>query len=162
MNFSISAGSGILFLITIITMLAPQITAGIKCYQCNSRSNASCVDADNLDAFLVDCETQPKPYGVTKNATMCRKISDNLHYEKHVVRSCAYEGEVDANPKKCRRRQVAERFKQVWCTCNDKDGCNSASFLRLSVALSVFLPTVLFVLLIWRINAGCYFIIPCK
>ncbi|XP_037038118.1 uncharacterized protein LOC119075697 isoform X1 [Bradysia coprophila] len=102
----------------------------IKCWECRSDSDPKCADPfDNSTLSITDCkqnaELEHLP-GV--KATMCRKIRQKVNGEWRYFRSCAYMGEpgIVGDERFCLMRTGTFNIFMEYCTCNSKDGCNSA------------------------------------
>lgn len=59
---------------------------------------------------------------------MCRKIRQKVHGEWRYFRSCAWMGEpgIEGDERFCLMRTGTYNIFMEYCTCNSKDGCNSA------------------------------------
>ncbi|XP_012230027.1 UPAR/Ly6 domain-containing protein crok [Linepithema humile] len=107
----------------------------IKCWVCRSDSDPKCADPfDNSTVPITDCNQEPrlnfsKKYQDVK-ATMCRKIRQKVHGEWRYFRSCAYMGEpgIGGDERFCLMRTGTYNIFMEYCTCNSKDGCNSAPY----------------------------------
>ena len=109
----------------VICLLLPFLADGLKCYQCNSKTDADCMDPvvegeppavkASLAKYLLDC---PQIDGV--DATLCRKVDQYVRGEASVIRACAtreYKNEC--------YKTVLEEYNTLSCTCKD-EGCNGA------------------------------------
>jgi len=105
--------------------------SGIKCHQCNSYTEAECVDPffhpdtpdkPKTDKFLMECPNNGKEH-------FCRKIYQNVRDDVRVIRSCGWER--DEKGRDC-YTTVLEEYNTVVCQC-DADGCNSANTYKLSL-----------------------------
>lgn len=120
----------------------PDNTNPIKCYQCNSFYDKGCADwFDNKTYPLIPC---------SNNATKCRKIVQETFYDGHwdvrYIRQCAILGEVGpAEGRWCKERTGTWRVKTKYCHCDNKDGCNTASNIKLNSYITI--PGVLLGLL---------------
>ncbi|KAG8230433.1 hypothetical protein J437_LFUL015455 [Ladona fulva] len=114
----------------------------IKCWVCRSDSDPKCADPfDNSTVPITDCEQEPyldhlpgiKP-------KMCRKIRQKVNGQWRYFRSCAYLGEpgIAGDERFCLMRTGTYNIFMEYCTCNSKDGCNSA--VSLSGSFALFFP----------------------
>lgn len=120
-----------LFLITILFVTNNIPTSkSIQCYNCNSRHNQSCSSesAEVLKQFLVDCKT------VNNASKYCRKTLEYVFDEWNTVRTCSWEGLPDRERTKSGRclDSRSPGVVQIWCTCDDRDGCNGVSTIHSS------------------------------
>ena len=69
--------------------------------------------------------------------TVCVTVNGEWRY----FRSCAYLGEpgIQGDERFCLMRTGTYNIFMEYCTCNSKDGCNSASNLKSSVIASVII-----------------------
>uniref|UniRef100_A0A182YN72 Protein sleepless n=1 Tax=Anopheles stephensi TaxID=30069 RepID=A0A182YN72_ANOST len=89
---------------------------------------------------ITDCkQVEQKEHLPQAQATMCRKIRQKVHGEWRYFRSCAFMGEpgIEGDERFCLMRSGTYNIFMEYCTCNSKDGCNTASSRS---------PTVLLVL----------------
>lgn len=150
---------GFLGAFALILVIIPMGSA-IKCYQCQSKNDEVCGSEDlpanpapNHPAykFFVDCSGQGPdskntvdPQFRGNEYTFCRKQVQEVEEKKNIIRACGLvKGDKDcyttANPP----------TKTLVCQCFE-DGCNGASSLTFSVALSSML---LIMLIFCPINA---------
>ncbi|CAH0720359.1 unnamed protein product, partial [Brenthis ino] len=142
--------------LTIATLLALfEIGSCLKCYQCNSQSDPTCKDPFSAKDKLVDCVSQdsinynrvylrdilPRELadGVAGAPRYCHKL---VMQNGATVRTC-----LDANPsnlsESCRlldntKMMTTDPSKQIKsCTVCDKEGCNGAGSLTVSVPLAI-------------------------
>ncbi|XP_058825392.1 uncharacterized protein LOC131685576 [Topomyia yanbarensis] len=110
---------------------AVQMGIAIKCWECRSDSDPKCADPfDNSTLSITDCiQVDPKEHLPGVRATMCRKIRQKVHGEWRYFRSCAFMGEpgIEGDERFCLMRSGTYNIFMEYCTCNSKDGCNSAS-----------------------------------
>ncbi|XP_071547637.1 UPAR/Ly6 domain-containing protein crok-like [Panulirus ornatus] len=112
---------------------------GIKCWFCNSMLDPFCSDPfDNSTATPKDCSLEgdmPHLRGVP--ATMCRKTRMKVNGHWRYKRDCARLGEagVGGDARYCIYRTGTFNIHVEYCTCNDKDGCNPASYAQPSFHL---------------------------
>jgi len=129
--------------------------ADLECHVCNGMVDAECNDPFgryaengnlvNPEKFIKKCNDPniKKELGFTEEATMCRKIYQDVRGDVRVIRSCAWE----KNPKKddpennC-YKTVMEEYNTYVCTCNDEKLCNGASLTQASALLFALLPVV--------------------
>ncbi|EEB17544.1 conserved hypothetical protein [Pediculus humanus corporis] len=121
-----------------IVLTIPEVFS-IKCWVCRSDVDPKCKDPfDNSSFPITDCRQEPDlPHLPGVRPTMCRKIRQKVNGEWRYYRSCAYLGEPGTY-----------NIFMEFCTCNSKDGCNTASVKPVNftlIYLSVF--TCLFVVL---------------
>lgn len=102
----------------------------IKCWVCRSDSDPKCADPfDNSTVPITDCKQEPDLEHLKGvRPTMCRKIRQKVHGEWRYFRSCAYMGEpgIAGDERFCLMRTGTYNIFLEYCTCNSKDGCNSA------------------------------------
>ncbi|CAD7079966.1 unnamed protein product [Hermetia illucens] len=102
----------------------------IKCWHCRSDADPKCADPfDNSTLAIMDCKQAPVPVHLPgAQATMCRKIRQKVHGEWRYFRSCAFLGEpgIEGDERFCLMRTGTYNIFMEYCTCNSKDGCNSA------------------------------------
>lgn len=132
--------------LALIVILALAVTQGeaLKCYQCNSHTQALCNDpfyypandsntgepvARSGDEFLKECPSDGKDY------TLCRKIYQKVRGEESIIRTCGYE-----EYKYDCYKTVLEEYNTYVCACKG-DGCNGSSFLTASF-LSIILAAL--------------------
>ncbi|KAG8188069.1 hypothetical protein JTE90_014308 [Oedothorax gibbosus] len=122
------------------------IVEGMKCWVCRSDSDPRCVDPfDNHTIPIFDCDTVSLEQFPGLKATMCRKIRQKVYGNWRYIRSCAFlgsPGEGTGNENHCTMRTGTYNVFMETCTCNSKDGCNSATSINLS-QLAVFLCALL-------------------
>jgi len=106
--------------------------SSIQCHQCNSYTDAECVDPffhpdtpdkPKTDKFLKECPNNGKEH-------FCRKIYQNVRDDVRVIRSCGWER--DEKGRDC-YTTVLEEYNTVVCQCDNADGCNSANTYKLSL-----------------------------
>jgi len=106
----------------------------IKCWECRSDSDPKCADPfDNSTLSITDCrQVEPKEHLPGVRATMCRKIRQKVHGEWRYFRSCAWMGEpgIEGDERFCLMRTGTYNIFMEYCTCNSKDGCNSAGIIN--------------------------------
>ncbi|XP_021701378.1 uncharacterized protein LOC5564977 [Aedes aegypti] len=116
---------GIVFIV-----VAVQMAYSIKCWECRSDSDPKCADPfDNSTLSITDCrQVESKEHLPGVRATMCRKIRQKVHGEWRYFRSCAFMGEpgIGGDERFCVMRSGTYNIFMEYCTCNSKDGCNSA------------------------------------
>ncbi|KAK3891197.1 hypothetical protein Pcinc_004912 [Petrolisthes cinctipes] len=133
-------------LLTVITA-----THGIKCWFCNSMLDPFCRDPfDNSTANPKDCSiAEELSHLPNVPATMCRKIRMKVNGHWRFKRDCARLGEagVGGDTRYCIYRSGTFNIHMEYCTCNDKDGCNSVSHTKPSIQLVTSASTILMVLI---------------
>nr|CAD7590708.1 unnamed protein product [Timema genevievae] len=106
------------------------ISSSIKCWVCRSDSDPKCSDPfDNSTVPITDCKQEPDLYHYPNvRPTMCRKIRQKVNGQWRYFRSCAYLGEpgIEGDERFCLMRTGTYNIFMEYCTCNSKDGCNSA------------------------------------
>lgn len=104
----------------------------IKCWVCRSDSDPKCADPfDNSTVPITDCKQEPDLEHLPGvRPTMCRKIRQKVNGEWRYFRSCAYMGEpgISGDERFCLMRTGTYNIFMEYCTCNSKDGCNSAGY----------------------------------
>lgn len=120
----------------------------IKCWDCRSDSDPKCADPfDNSTLSITDCrQADSKEHLPGVKATMCRKIRQKVHGEWRYFRSCAWMGEpgIEGDERFCLMRTGTYNIFMEYCTCNSKDGCNSAGLIS---------PKILFIGLMTMLTA---------
>ncbi|XP_049948821.1 protein quiver-like [Schistocerca serialis cubense] len=106
-------------------------STGIKCWECRSDTDPKCADPfDNSTVPITDCKQEPDlPHLKGIRPKMCRKIRQKVNGEWRYFRSCAYVGEVGiaGDERFCLMRTGTYNIFMEYCTCDSKDGCNSAT-----------------------------------
>lgn len=135
--------------IKLITHL-PFLGLAIKCWECRSDSDPKCADPfDNSTLSITDCrQVDPKEHIPGVQATMCRKIRQKVHGEWRYFRSCAWMGEpgIEGDERFCLMRTGTYNIFMEYCTCNSKDGCNTAGLNSpklLMVAFTIAFPLII-------------------
>ncbi|CAG2056963.1 unnamed protein product [Timema podura] len=128
------------------------ISSSIKCWVCRSDSDPKCSDPfDNSTVPITDCKQEPDLYHYPNvRPTMCRKIRQKVNGQWRYFRSCAYLGEpgIEGDERFCLMRTGTYNIFMEYCTCNSKDGCNSA--LAGTVPANIWY-LISACLLVWRI-----------
>ncbi|XP_077299781.1 crooked [Arctopsyche grandis] len=118
-------------------------TWSIKCWVCRSDSDPKCADPfDNSTVPITDCTKEPYlPHLPGVRPTMCRKIRQKVNGEWRYIRSCAYMGEpgLGGDERFCIMRTGTYNIFLEYCTCNSKDGCNSAISHKSHSAITILL-----------------------
>nr|ATU82770.1 secreted Mys2-like protein [Pristhesancus plagipennis] len=131
--------SGLDLLKVIFILAACHEAFAIKCWVCRSDSDPKCADPfDNSTVPITDCKEEPDlPHLPGVRPTMCRKIRQKVNGEWRYFRSCAYLGEpgIERDERFCLMRTGTYNIFMEYCTCNSKDGCNSAVSLLSSTIL---------------------------
>lgn len=113
----------------------------IKCWVCRSDSDPKCADPfDNTTVPITDCKQEPDLEHLPGvRPTMCRKIRQKVNGVWRYFRSCAYMGEpgIEGDERFCLMRTGTYNIFMEYCTCNSKDGCNSASEHRASTFAAI-------------------------
>ncbi|XP_034253169.1 uncharacterized protein LOC117652398 [Thrips palmi] len=113
----------------------------IKCWDCRSDSDPKCADPfDNSTVPITDCRTLGSlDHLPGVRPTMCRKIRQKVNGEWRYFRSCAYMGEpgIQGDERFCLMRTGTYNIFMEYCTCNSKDGCNSASSIKGSLLIGL-------------------------
>lgn len=103
----------------------------IKCWSCRSDEDPKCADPfDNSTVPITDCKQEGDlDHLPGVRPTMCRKIRQKVYGIWRYFRSCAYMGEpgIGGDERFCLMRTGTHNIFIEYCTCNSKDGCNSAS-----------------------------------
>ncbi|OAD61315.1 hypothetical protein WN48_01822 [Eufriesea mexicana] len=106
-----------------------------------SDSDPKCADPfDNTTVPITDCKQEPDLEHLPGvRPTMCRKIRQKVSGVWRYFRSCAYMGEpgIDGDERFCLMRTGTYNIFMEYCTCNSKDGCNTASYNHGSILASI-------------------------
>ncbi|GFS88611.1 uncharacterized protein TNCV_1462121 [Trichonephila clavipes] len=133
-----------------------QRAVGIKCWVCRSDADPRCVDPfDNTTIPIFDCDTSKLPQYPELKATMCRKIRQKVYGNWRFIRTCAFlgsPGEGTGNENYCTMRTGTYNVFMETCTCNSKDGCNTAASLRLSYAAALLTALLIFKIRVLQIG----------
>ncbi|XP_026292986.1 uncharacterized protein LOC113217342 [Frankliniella occidentalis] len=125
-----------------ITFCCLSSVLAIKCWDCRSDADPKCADPfDNSTVPITDCRTLGNlDHLPGVRPTMCRKIRQKVNGEWRYFRSCAYMGEpgIQGDERFCLMRTGTYNIFMEYCTCNSKDGCNSAGSLKGNILLGVF------------------------
>ncbi|XP_014474660.1 PREDICTED: uncharacterized protein LOC106744417 [Dinoponera quadriceps] len=120
------------FVTSLLLLCCIQEGLSIKCWACRSDWDPKCADPfDNSTVPLTDCKKEPKlEHLPDAKATMCRKVRQKVNGEWRYFRNCAYMGEpgIGGDERFCLMRTGTYNIFMEYCTCNSKDGCNSASY----------------------------------
>lgn len=79
---------------------------------------------------------------------MCRKIRQKIHGSWKVIRECAIlgkPGEGTGNEHHCSIKQGTYDIYHEICTCNSKDGCNSALKNNCKIYLIHYISSIIFI-----------------
>ncbi|XP_043259785.1 uncharacterized protein LOC122401615 [Colletes gigas] len=113
----------------------------IKCWVCRSDSDPKCADPfDNTTVPITNCKQEPDLEHLPGiRPTMCRKIRQKVNGIWRYFRSCAYMGEpgIAGDERFCLMRTGTYNIFMEYCTCNSKDGCNTASSDQGSLIMSI-------------------------
>ncbi|XP_014214431.1 uncharacterized protein LOC106643705 [Copidosoma floridanum] len=111
----------------------------IKCWKCRSDTDPKCADPfDNTSFPISDCANEKSlSHLPDAKSTMCRKIRQKVNGEWRYFRSCAFMGEpgIGGDERFCLMRTGTYNIFIEYCTCNSKDGCNTASGQRWNMFL---------------------------
>ncbi|XP_062546510.1 uncharacterized protein LOC134212548 [Armigeres subalbatus] len=124
MHFALEFTVGIVLIGVLI-----HTTSGIKCWECRSDLDPKCSDPfDNTSVPLSDCSRKSLAHLSEVRATLCRKVRQKVNGEWRYIRSCAFIGEpgIGGDERYCLMRSGTFNIFVEYCTCNSKDGCNSA------------------------------------
>ncbi|XP_055709086.1 uncharacterized protein LOC129805291 isoform X2 [Phlebotomus papatasi] len=139
---------------SILLAVCVQQGLSIKCWECRSDEDPKCGDPfDNSTLSITDCAQSPQLEHLPGvKATMCRKIRQKAHGAWRYFRSCAYMGEpgIEGDERFCLMRTGTYNIFLEYCTCNSKDGCNTASVPSLKVSLGIF--AIFMPLLTWKLG----------
>ncbi|XP_076178041.1 crooked [Ptiloglossa arizonensis] len=118
-----------------------QQVLSIKCWVCRSDWDPKCADPfDNTTVPITDCKQEPDLEHLPGvRPSMCRKIRQKVNGVWRYFRSCAYMGEpgIAGDERFCLMRTGTYNIFMEYCTCNSKDGCNSAPYDRGSLTVSI-------------------------
>ncbi|XP_074660804.1 UPAR/Ly6 domain-containing protein crok-like [Tubulanus polymorphus] len=117
--------------IALVLYLHVESVVSIRCYVCDTNTNKLCADPfDNLTMSISFC------YGGGKMSTGCRKLKQ-AGKNGRVIRECLFNGDPE-----CKSRTS----DGMMCTdCTGHDGCNAASWTRISTTLAVvIISTIIF------------------
>ncbi|XP_003689587.1 uncharacterized protein LOC100867187 [Apis florea] len=118
----------------------------IKCWVCRSDSDPKCADPfDNTTVPITDCKQEPDLEHLPGvRPTMCRKIRQKVNGVWRYFRSCAYMGEpgIGGDERFCLMRTGTYNIFMEYCTCNSKDGCNTASYNHGSIFVSIIVLAI--------------------
>uniref|UniRef100_A0A224XZC1 Putative conserved plasma membrane protein n=1 Tax=Panstrongylus lignarius TaxID=156445 RepID=A0A224XZC1_9HEMI len=136
------------FLKIVFILSICQEALSIKCWVCRSDSDPKCADPfDNSTVPITDCKQEDDLSHLPGvRPTMCRKIRQKVNGEWRYFRSCAYLGEpgIKGDERFCLMRTGTYNIFMEYCTCNSKDGCNSAISLCSGISsLAIILFTLL-------------------
>ncbi|XP_013780410.1 uncharacterized protein LOC106464798 [Limulus polyphemus] len=136
----------VLFVVVFLTI---QVSA-IKCWRCRSDLDPRCADPfDNTSLPITDCSVYSFEHLPGMKATMCRKMRQKVYGQWRYIRSCAFlgsPGEGTGDESYCLMRTGTFDVFVETCTCNSKDGCNSATSVYRNLPKLLFLLSVIFVL----------------
>lgn len=135
---------------------------GISCHICNGYEEAKCDDPFGSMAasgeliahadFKMDCndakaKTKQGIPSDAPEATMCRKIYQDVRGDVRVIRGCAWEEYKRVGAEKSKKvdcyKTVMEEYNTYVCTCTD-DFCNGAKITQVSALLIAVLPLITF------------------
>jgi len=137
---------------TVIVLLGSiSVSAGIKCFSCNSHYDRNCADPfNNYTTELVNCNQEdhrmnhlPLINGTKRHtANICRKTVQIVENEERIIRSCGWLPNTESmKDRECFTRTGTHQVMVYHCVCNE-DGCNgcglitsSASFILIALLL---------------------------
>ncbi|CAF4930314.1 unnamed protein product [Pieris macdunnoughi] len=133
-------------LCTFITLNFISTVLCIKCWNCRSSNDPKCADPfDNSTVPITDCKQEKGLRHLPGlRPSMCRKIRQKVNGEWRYIRDCAYLGEVgiQGDERFCLMRTGTYNIFVEYCTCNSKDGCNSATLKNPSVLFTYIVFTI--------------------
>ncbi|XP_066992486.2 UPAR/Ly6 domain-containing protein crok [Anabrus simplex] len=133
----------VVLIVLFILLVSVDLGLSIKCWKCRSDTDPKCADPfDNSTVPINDCAQEPElPHLKGVKATMCRKVRQKVDGQWRYIRGCAYIGEVgiEGDERFCLMRTGTYNIFIEYCTCNSKDGCNSASGLSVSYGIILVL-----------------------
>ncbi|VVC37781.1 Hypothetical protein CINCED_3A011296 [Cinara cedri] len=116
---------------------------GLMCWHCDSLHDPKCVDPfDNHTMPMKNCKDESLETFPGIKPTMCRKIRQKVYGKWRYYRSCAFLGEpgIGGDERYCLMRTGTHNIFTEYCTCNSRDGCNSASAISYSVLSLILSP----------------------
>jgi len=121
-------GQTLLFAVVLAVLVQEGLS--ISCIQCNTELSGTKKCPQDFEA--TECP---------ENATLCRKIEQEINIEKEdTTRSIHQCGVTKTREEfmngKCLERTGTYRFKSWYCECDNEDGCNSAGTATVSILLS--------------------------
>ncbi|XP_043465696.1 uncharacterized protein LOC122500704 [Leptopilina heterotoma] len=123
--------------------------SSIKCWSCRSDSDPKCADPfDNTTVPIIDCNQEASPLHLEGvKSTLCRKIRQKVNGEWRYFRHCAFLGEpgIEGDERFCLMRTGTYNVFMEYCTCNSKDGCNTATSNQVHWLTFFFLTCALIV-----------------
>ncbi|XP_045523211.1 uncharacterized protein LOC123713537 [Pieris brassicae] len=133
-------------LCTFITLNFISTVLCIKCWNCRSSNDPKCADPfDNSTVPITDCKQEKGLKHLPGlRPSMCRKIRQKVNGEWRYIRDCAYLGDVgiQGDERFCLMRTGTYNIFVEYCTCNSKDGCNSATLKNPSVLFTYIILTI--------------------
>lgn len=129
----------------------------IKCYQCNSMTNAKCGEPfSESPTMVVDCDEETQSFQPAIKSTFCRKISQTdvheiirlqwnlkklsailVYGQTRTIRSCGFlVGKTRRT--RCEFNSFVKASESYYCEC-DKDLCNRGIVAKLSMLLMIAL-----------------------
>jgi hypothetical protein len=118
--------------------------SGIKCWECNSAFDKRCGDPfQNMTSELVDCDQRTPEMehlpldknGEKYQANICRKTYQSIREEVRVIRSCGWlPNKAQFADRTCYTKTGTFQVMVFHCVCHE-DGCNSGSYIALSLSL---------------------------
>jgi len=129
---------------TVILILGSiSVSAGIKCFSCNSHYDRNCADPfNNYTTELVNCNQEdhrmnhlPLIDGKTRHtANICRKTVQIVQNEERIIRSCGWLPNVESmKDRECFTRTGTHQVMVYHCVCRG-DGCNGSGIITSSAS----------------------------
>ncbi|XP_076334936.1 UPAR/Ly6 domain-containing protein crok-like [Tachypleus tridentatus] len=122
--------SSLLATLVFLTLSGIEVLA-IKCWRCRSDLDPRCADPfDNTSFPITDCSVYSLEHFPGLKAAMCRKTRQKVYGQWRYIRSCAFlgsPGEGTGDETYCLMRTGTFDVFVETCTCNSKEGCNSAT-----------------------------------
>ncbi|XP_022119426.2 uncharacterized protein LOC110996177 [Pieris rapae] len=135
-----------IWLCTFITLNLISTVLCIKCWNCRSSNDPKCADPfDNSTVPITDCNQEKGLKHLPGlRPSMCRKIRQKVNGEWRYIRDCAYLGDVgiQGDERFCLMRTGTYNIFVEYCTCDSKDGCNSATLKNPSVLFTYIILTL--------------------
>ncbi|CAG9863461.1 unnamed protein product, partial [Phyllotreta striolata] len=132
----------------------------IKCWECRSDYYNKCSDTFNNETFAItECEIALRNFRGNTADMACMKIHQIERGQNVLIRRCGFINETDStdpsnclrrpcNPNDCYEKMCSDDCYADYCSCHDKDGCNSSTNLKMSMISWVLLFTFLLFVII--------------